>query len=498
MTVPGFSAAREACATGTLLVWVMYDIIPSLMTPVESAADLHAPTKSTKTWITVTTLLLGVIAYQLNASMVAPAVPEIARKLGTTPDRVAISQTMFFLLGGITGVVLARYSDHAGRRKVLIYSLVAMSVGTVMAMLAPNVMVLILGRLLQGACGATFQITYLILREILTPKQFGPALGLVTAISCGVGGVDQFVGGVMSDRWGFRSIFLVILIIGVAAIAMSMAYVPESIAASPGHMDWAGAAALSAALVCINVGVAFGGTRGWADPATVALLAATLGFFVAFWFVEKHRANPLIRTAHLKSRQVWPIVATTLATLTGIFAAINFTVVVFSQDPRVGYGLSATASSLMFLTPAAAIGFLAAPVTGWLAPRVGWRVLMWSGLSLSAAALIVSTLLLDRRWVVFAAFCLLGIFYNGLTLTTINGLGVILTPKEAPGSLPGLNGACFGIGAGLGIALVAPVAAAGKLSDFRAAMWISVGVTLVALFASCWVKASEEHAGEKI
>src|ERR1700733_3017409 len=129
----------------------MYDIIISLMTPVENASDLFLPARATKTWVVVTTLLLGVIAYQLNASMVAPAVPEIARKLGTTPDQVGISQTLFFLVGGITGVVLARYSDHAGRRRVLIFSLAAMSVGTVMAMLAPNVMVLDAGRLLQGA-----------------------------------------------------------------------------------------------------------------------------------------------------------------------------------------------------------------------------------------------------------------------------------------------------------------------------------------------------------
>jgi predicted MFS family arabinose efflux permease len=476
----------------------MYDIIIPFMAPVENASDSLLPARATKTWIVLTTLLLGVIAYQLNASMVAPAVPEIARKLGTTPDRVAISQTMFFLIGGITGVVLARYSDHAGRRKVLIYSLAAMSLGTILAMLAPNVSVLIFGRLLQGACGATFQITYLILREILTPKQFGPALGLVTAISCGVGGADQFLGGVMSDRWGFRSIFLVILVIGILAIVMSMAYVPESTAATPGTMDWPGAGALSAALVCVNVGVNRGGSAGWINSGTLALLAATAGFFVGFWFIEKHRANPLISTVHLKSRQVWPIVATTLSTLTGIFAAINFTVVVFSQDPHAGYGMSATASSLMFLTPAAAIGFLAAPVTGWLAPRVGWRLVMWSGLSLSIAALTASALLLDRRWAVAAAFALLGIFYNGLTLTTINGLGVILTPKDAPGSLPGLNGACFGIGAGLGIAIVAPVAAAGRFSDYRAALWISVGITSIALLASLFVQGSPEHSQEKI
>jgi predicted MFS family arabinose efflux permease len=430
--------------------------------------------------------------------MVTPAVPEMARRLGSTPDQVAISQTLFFLAGGITGVVLARLSDHAGRRKVLLYSLAVMCLGTILAMLAPNVLVLMFGRLLQGACGATFQITYLILREILTPRQFGPALGLVTAISGGVGGADQFLGGVLSDHYGFRSIFLAILVVGVIAIILSAKYVPESTAPTPGNMDWPGATALSAALICVNIGVARGGSHGWTSSLTLSLLAVATALLLLFWFIEKRSAHPLIRTTDLKSRQVWPIAMTTLTTLTGIFAAINFTIVVFSQDHRVGYGMSATASSLMFLTPAAAIGLLAAPFTGWLAPRVGWRVVMWSGLSLSIVALLTATLLLHHTWAVFCAFSLLGIFYNGLTLTALNGLGVILTPGDAPGSLPGLNGACFGIGAGLGIALVAPVAAQGRFADYQAAMWISVGISAIALFASTWVRGSIAHHGEKI
>ena len=285
--------------------------------PDESTADARIPANATKKSATLTALLLGVIAFQLNASMVAPAVPEIARKLASTPSLVGISQTLFFLVGGIAGIVLTRYSDHAGRRKILIYSLVVMSAGTVVAMLAPNVAILCAGRLLQGASGSVFQITYLILRDILTPKQFGPALGLVTAISGGVGGADQFLGGMLSDHWGFRSIFFVILVIGIIAIALSMRYVPESTADSPGSMDWPGAAALSAALIFVNLGVARGGSHGWASLAAVSLLAAALACFVAFWFIEKRSAHPLISTAHLKSRQIWPIVATTLATLTG-------------------------------------------------------------------------------------------------------------------------------------------------------------------------------------
>jgi predicted MFS family arabinose efflux permease len=464
----------------------------------QRAADARNPADATKKGATLTALLCGVIAFQLNASMVAPAVPEIARTLRSTPSLVGISQTLFFLVGGIAGIVLTRYSDHAGRRKILIYSLVAMSIGTVVAMLAPNVATLYLGRLLQGASGSVFQITYLILRDILTPKQFGPALGLVTAISGGVGGADQFLGGMLSDHWGFRSIFFVILVVGIVAIALSRLYVPESAAVSQGSMDWPGATALSAALIFVNLGVARGGSRGWSNPAAVSLLAVALACFVAFWFVEKHRAHPLISTTHVKSRQIWPIVATTLATLTGIFAAINFTVVVFSQDHRAGYGMSATASALLFLSPAAAIGVLAAPITGWLAPRVGWRRVMWSGLSLSIVALLVSTMLLDHKWIVFAAFGLLGVFYNGLALTTINGLGVILSPEDAPGALPGLNGACFQIGAGLGIALVAPVVASGTYAGYQKAMWISTAIVILALLASLWVRGAAGHHEEKI
>ncbi|HET6143617.1 MAG TPA: MFS transporter [Candidatus Acidoferrales bacterium] len=466
--------------------------------PDENSLNVPHVAYAVKKSATLAALLTGVIAFQLNASMVAPAVPEIARRLQSTPGMVGISQTLFFLVGGIAGIVLTRYSDLEGRRKILLYSLAVMSIGTVLAMLAPNVALLCAGRLLQGASGSIFQITYLILRDILTPKQFGPALGLVTAISCGVGGADQFLGGMLSDHWGFRSIFFVILLVGTIGIVLSKLYVPESVAKVGGSMDWLGAAALSAALIFVNVGVASGGSQGWASLATLALLGVAAACFVAFWFVEKCSSHPLISTAHLKSRQIWPIVATTLATLTGLFAAINFTVVVFSQDTRAGFGMTATTSALLFLSPAAAIGVFAAPVTGWLAPRAGWRVIMWSGLTLSIFTMAVATLMLDQKWIVVSAFALLGIFYNGLALTTINGLGVILSPEDAPGSLPGLNGACFQIGAGLGIALVVPVVSSGTYASYQEAMWISTAVVVLALIASLFVRGAAGQREEKI
>src|SRR5260370_36957548 len=87
-----------------------------------SAVDLPTPGSSANRAVKLTALLFGVIAYQLNASMVAPAVPEIARRLNPTPGQVAISQTWFFLVGGVSGLVLAGYGAHRGLRTRLLAS----------------------------------------------------------------------------------------------------------------------------------------------------------------------------------------------------------------------------------------------------------------------------------------------------------------------------------------------------------------------------------------
>ncbi|GAA3487487.1 MFS transporter [Streptomyces cremeus] len=440
-------------------------------------------------------LITGVVAFQLNASMVTPALPEIARALDAPLSTVSLSQNLFFLVGGVAGVVLSRLSDHLGRRTVLLASLLVMCAGTVLAMLAPNAGLLIAGRVLQGAAGATFQLTYLLVRDTMTPKQFGTALGVITAINGGVGGVDGFLGGFVADRLGFRWIFGVILVVGLLALVCVARAVPGAApAAHTGRMDWWGAASLSAAIVCVNQAISQGGAHGWGSPWPPVLLVVGAALFVAFWQIEKHGSTPLIAVEALRSRQVWPLMTTTLLTLVGVFAAMNFTVVLLSQDDRAGFGMSATLAALLFLTPPAAIGLLAAPVAGWLAPRKGWLPMLRAGLLASALTLAVAAVFAGDRWVVLAACCALGVFYNGLTLTMLNGLGVVLSPKESPGALPGLNGACFGIGASVGIALVGPVAATGTLGGYRTALGLAVGVSLLALLASLLIKQPADRS----
>jgi predicted MFS family arabinose efflux permease len=460
------------------------------------------PTQSTTTLsggkavALVATLILGVLSYQLNATMISPAIPNIAKSLHVGVDAVSQVTSLFFLAGAIGGVVLSRWSDYIGRRRMLILVLVILGVGTLLCVFAPNLTVLLVGRALQGASSASFQLTYVILSETMSVKVFGTVLGIITAVNGGVGGVDGYVGGLLADSFGFRAIFVVIFGIGVIALVSVFFVVPKDGAPrSVGNMDWWGAAALSLGLICVTYLVSTGSSSGWFSPLTIVYLVGTLASFIGFWFIEKHRKSPLIAVQHLRSRQVWPVLATTILSLAGIFAVINFTVVILSQDAKVGFGLDASSSALFFLAPAALIAVFAAPISGWLAGKRGWITIGRLGLALSIVLLIASALFTVNFWVVLGATALLGITYNGLVLTTINGLGVLLSPPDAPAALPGLNGAAFGIGASLGIAIVAPFVAAGTVGGYSTALWISVGITALALLASYFIAPRK---GERI
>ncbi|NLU69223.1 MFS transporter [Streptomyces sp. HNM0574] len=446
-------------------------------------------------------LVLAVLGYQLNATMLSPALPDVVRRLDTTSGLVGLSQTLFFLFAAIGQVTLARLSDFRGRKPVMLLCSALVIVGDLACACAPDIGFFIAGRILQGAGAAMFTLSFLALDDVLTPARFGRAAGIITAVNGGFAGVDTVLGGQLADTVGFRGIFVASLLVAAGGTLAIVRYVPSVPPSAGGSMDWRGAALLGLGLTGLMICLAQGQSWGWTSLPTLGCALAGLAALAVFGAAARRTRDPLVDTTLLASRRAWPLLLTTTLTLGGAFGAIMLTVPLLTQDPDTGYGLSATHSALMYSMPAQALGVIGAPLAGHLGPRLGWRRSVVLGSVGSLLAIAVAVPFMTSPWVLCAALSVLGVTYNGLSITALNGLAVVSAPQDQKGALPGLNGACFGIGASLGSALPsALITAAGDggasgTGVYAGAMWASFGLLAAALVTTLAIQAVPRATG---
>ncbi|MFJ6172051.1 MFS transporter [Curtobacterium sp. NPDC092190] len=402
-------------------------------------------------------LLAACVAFQLNASMLSPALATMADELRTDDATIGLSQTLFFTIAALFSLFLPRLSDIVGRKRVLLGMLLVMLVGSVVAALAVNVPMLFAGRMIQGVTGPVVPIGLLILRnEIADPKRYGAALGLLTAVNGGIAGVDALAGGWIATHFGFRGIFWVIAVVTVLAALMVAVWGVESKPSAGTRMDWWGVLPLVVSVGALLTAFNEAGKLAQADWAlVVGGIVVALVAFTVFWAVESRVREPLVETRYLRRRGTWALLVTTLLTMTGVFAVVNGLVTSLAQNDEVGFGMEADVASLAFLVPYALVGWVVGPFSGRLAPTLGYRAVLRVGLVGSIVATLVMAFVgVHSLPVLVAATVLIGITYAGIANIVLNGLGIVLSPDSNPGFLPGLNAGAFNLGAGISFAVL--------------------------------------------
>jgi MFS family permease len=441
-------------------------------------------TKGANVTALMVALLAACVAFQLNASMLSPALVTMGEELNTDQATIGLSQTWFFTAAALFSLFLPRLSDIIGRKRILVGMMVLMAVGSVIAALAPDVTWLFVGRIIQGVSGPTVPLCLIMLRSaVSSPKKYGTLMGLITAVNGGVAGVDSFVGGYFAEHYGFRSIFWLMVVLAVVATALIAFLATESKPAAGTTMDWLGVffivVAVGALLTALNEGAKLVSAF---EPGTlllsVGLVVVAGAAFYLFWRTEKRANQPMVEIVHLRQRSTWAPLLTTTLTMTGIFAVINGIVPAYVQAAAPGFGIGPTEMSLLILTPYALLGWLIGPVSGRLAPVLGYTKVLRIGMLGSIVALAVIAFLgLSSLPLMIAGTVLLGIMYAGTVNIMLNGLGVVLSPAGNPGFLPGMNAGAFNLGAGLSfLVLPAVLVATSALGDAKAS-YLSVVVT---------------------
>lgn len=440
----------------------------------------------------MTALLVACFAFQLNASMLSPALRLMAKELKTTDDVIGLTQTVFFTAAALFSLFLPRLGDMIGRRKLLTGMMALTAVGCVLSALAGmtgSVALLFVGRVIQGVAGPTVPVCLIMLRvAVPDPKRYGTLLGVITAVNGGIAGVDALAGGWLAQNFGFGSVFWTMAVIALLAAVAVAFLTDESLVPGNHRMDWTGTIALvvavGALLTIFNELAKLSNANFWL-VAGLFLLAALSA--VAFWIQEDRTSQPLVATVYLRSRSTWALLLTTTLTMTGVFAVMNGLVPGLAQDTDYGPGLSPDVVSFWTLTPYAIAGLLMGPVSGTLAGRFGYRKVLRVGLLGTVIGLgaILAISPSATPVLLLAVNVFVGITYAGMSNIMLNGLGVVLSPSDNPGYLPGLNAGAFNLGAGISFAILPAVSVAlgDGLGGFQGA--VITGLVLLALaFAS--------------
>lgn len=437
----------------------------------------------------MTALLVAVFAFQLNASMLAPALATMETELNATTSQIGMTQTAFFTAAALFALFMPRWGDLIGRRKVLVGMMVVTVIGSVVAALATNVTMLFIGRVIQGVSGPTVALTSVMLRQAVREEmQFAFLVGILTSVNGGIAGVDALLGGWLTSAFGFRSLFWVIGAAALIAVFAVRYGVPETKSSELQPMDWKGVVTLVVAVGTILTALNEAGALAAANWfIVIILLVIGAVALVVFWRAEKASTHPLMSTDLLSQRRTWALLLTTTLTMTGVFAVMNGLVPNLAQDDVAGPGLSAGVVSWWTLTPYALAGLIMGPVSGWLAGRVGYKIILQIGIAGAALSVFLGLVVVDHptRGMLLLMSVLAGITYAGMGNIMLGSLGVVLAPKHNQGYLPGLNGGAFNLGAGLSFTVVFAVFSALD-GSYRAGM-IAGAVLLACAFAASFL-----------
>jgi MFS family permease len=244
--------------------------------------------------VTLAVLTFAGVAFALQQTMIIPALPALQRELDTSTTWVTWLLTAFLLTASVATPIIGKLGDQYGKERMLVIALGIFLLGSVAAVFAPSIWVLIACRAVQGTGAAVFPLSFAIIKDEFPPERVATAVGVVSAVFGVGGGIGLALSGVIVDHLSWRWLFAVGAVGVAIAVVLVHLFVPESPIKTRSRVDVPGAVLLSAGLICLLVALTEGENWGWSSGAIVALLGFASVFLVTWALVELRVAEPMV------------------------------------------------------------------------------------------------------------------------------------------------------------------------------------------------------------
>jgi EmrB/QacA subfamily drug resistance transporter len=404
-------------------------------------------------------LALGGVSYAMLSSAVIPALAPLQHSLHASENDVAWLLTGYLLSASVGTSIIGRLGDMYGKERLLVLTLVMLSVGTLVSALSTSLEVMVIGRIIQGAGGGIFPLAFGIVRDEFPPDEVAGSIGILSSILGIGGGVGIVLGGLIVEHLNYHWLYWIPLVVMLGAALATWRFVPESPVRVPGRVNWLAAALMTFGFTCVLVAISETTAWGWGSAKTIGLLAAGILGCLAWVTVEIRSEVPLIDMAMMRVRGVWTTNLVAFLLGAGMYASF----LVFPQFAQLptstgfGFGASVVTASLYLLPSAVAMSLLGS-MAGRVARRFGSKRAVIVGSAVTALSFGWLAVAHGHPYDMLISAALLGIGI-GLAFAALGNLIVQAVPPEQTGVATGMNTVMRTLGGALGGQVVATLIA---------------------------------------
>lgn len=410
-------------------------------------------------WWVLITVMVGTFLGRIDSTIVNLAIPSIIDDFGITVSAAGWIATAYILANAVFVPIWGKLGDTIGRKKVYILGFTGFIIGSILAGFAWNLNSMILFRIIQAIAGSADYPTAMAIIAVTfqSNKERAQALGIWSASFAAAVVFGPLIGGPLIDTFGWRSVFLINIPIGLIGLAMAITFVDESIderTREANHkFDWWGAITLGIALSSLVLVLDKGMAWGWTSTNAIITYGAMILFTIIFVIIEKNHPSPIV---DLKFFAI-PVYVGTLVNNFIVFMGMIGAIFVIPVFATVYLGYSATQTGLLFI-PLAFAMMLAAPFGGSLVGKVRAHIVITIS-TLVAAIGIFMLAGLDARSTAWDIMIPLFVLALGLGFGMSQRTNMIASavPREEIGAASSVLALVRNISGAFGIAIFATI-----------------------------------------
>ncbi|OKI00238.1 transporter [Streptomyces sp. CB02923] len=477
--------------------------------PTESAApEASQGARRAGSGAVVPVLAFAGIVVAVMQTMLVPVIKDLPTLLATAPSNATWIMTATLLTGAVATPIMGRLGDLYGKRRMLLTSLAFMVVGSLICGFTVDMTTMLVGRALQGFAMGAIPLGIGIMRDELPRERLGSAMALMSS-SIGVGGgLALPAASLVAQQADWHALFFGSAGLGVLAMLLSVAFVPETSVRATGRFDVIGAIGLTLGLICLLLPITKGSDWGWGSPTTLGMFGGALALLVLWGVFELRVSAPLVDLRTTARREV--LLTNLTSIMVGVaFYAISLVLPQLLQLPAsTGYGLGESmVVAGLCVAPLGLTMMLTAPVYARISARRGPKVTLMLGMLIIAIGYGAGLGLMSAAWqtVIISVIVGAGI---GLAYSSLPALIVGAVDPSETSAANGLNTLMRSIGTSVSSAVIGMVLAhmsipAGAVSvptmaGFRTSFAIATGAVAVGLVLAAFLPSQRTASRPKL